>query len=258
MALDQPERRLQVVVGADHPGERQVHRRAAVREGERAAVIGAIEHQDVAAPGDRARGAQRVDVGLGARVAKRTRSQDGKRAQIRRASSASYGFGPPSTMPPSERRAHRRLDHRVGMAVQAGGVFAEEVGIGMAVEIPQARALAADDGQRERRVEQDAPGVAAGQRIAGLGMAGAALGVGLDVARLGVAQRILERDVASRGQRHPDLPLRVRAMVSLRLGRRQAIDAADWRTGEAGLPFDQLDFQEIDNAQPSHRFSPRR
>ena len=58
-------------------------------------------------------------------------------------------------------------------------------------------------------------------------MAGAALGVGLDVARLGVAQRVLERDVASRRQRHPDPPLRiVRAMLSLRLGPRQQINAA--------------------------------
>ena len=38
-------------------------------------------------------------------------------------------------------------------------------------------------------------------------------------------------------------------MVSLRLGRRQGDRRRRWRTGEGGLPSDQLDFQEIDNAQ---------
>ena len=84
------------------------------------------------------------------------------------------------------------------MPIEPGGVFADEVRVAVAVEIPEMRAFAAHQ-HRERRVEQDGPRVAAGQGSAGRGVARMALKVRRHVAFLGVAQRLLEGDVASRG-----------------------------------------------------------
>jgi hypothetical protein len=80
-------------------------------------------------------------------------------------------------------------------------------GVGWSAATPGEARASAREGHRKRRVEQDAPGIAAGHRGARLGMPGAAFRIGLYVARLGVREGILQRDVASDRQRHPDPPL---------------------------------------------------
>ena len=56
----------------------------------------------------------------------------------------------------------RGADHRMRMAVDPGGVFAEEVDVLGAVEIPQPAAGAARDAEREGREVQHRARVAAG------------------------------------------------------------------------------------------------
>ena len=76
--LDERERGLGVVVTAVDHREGRVDGRAAVREGEHAAVIGAVEDEDVAAPGDRARGRERHQVALGAGIGEAHELEGGK------------------------------------------------------------------------------------------------------------------------------------------------------------------------------------
>jgi len=78
-------------------------------------------------------------------------------------------------------------DHRMGMAVDAGRVFAQHVDVLVPVDVPQPAALAARDGEREWRIVQRRARVAARHRLAGLVMARQALLVarGIGLARLG-------------------------------------------------------------------------
>ena len=64
--------------------------------------------------------------------------------------------------PGVQRAIHRGADHRMRVAIDAGGIFAEEVDVFGAVEVPQPAALAARDAERKRRVVQHGARVAAG------------------------------------------------------------------------------------------------
>ena len=69
----------------------------------------------------------------------------------------------------------------MGVAVDAGGVFAQHVDVLVAVGIPQPAALAAHDGERKRRVVQRGAGVAARHGLEGFLLAGEAFGIALDI-----------------------------------------------------------------------------
>ncbi len=86
---------------------------------------------------------------------------DGKRSRI---ASGEVGFvlvGSAEHDAALERAADRVHDHRIGVAVEAGRIFAEEVGVAVPVEVGQVRAFALGPGEREGRVVQDRAGVAA-------------------------------------------------------------------------------------------------
>ena len=81
------------------------------------------------------------------------------------------------------------------MAVEPGGELAEEVDVGMAVEVHDAAAFAFDERQREGRVEEDRARVAAGHDGLRLGLARGTLGIGRAEALLGLLERRLEAQV---------------------------------------------------------------
>jgi hypothetical protein len=68
-------------------------------------------------------------------------------------------------------------DHRVRVAIQAGGEFPQRIQVDMAVLVPQATAFAARHRQRKRRVEQHAAGVAPGSAAQAVARAAALRGL---------------------------------------------------------------------------------
>ena len=93
-------------------------------------------------------------------------------------------------MPSSSARIDRGADRRVGMAEEPGGEFAEEIDIAVAVGVPQPAALAANDAERERRIEQRAAGIAAGHHLAGRCVVATTLRIGRRVAFDGGGQSL--------------------------------------------------------------------
>ena len=84
------------------------------------------------------------------------------------------------------------------MPVEAGRELAEEVDVGVPVEIGQIRAFAFDQGDGKRVVVQHRARVAAGH-VAGCGLeAGLALRIGCDVAGFHVGQGGFEIEIAHR------------------------------------------------------------
>ena len=61
-----------------------------------------------------------------------------------------------------ERRFDRCLNARFGMALKAGGLFGDKIGIAVAVDIGDVAAVAAGEREGKGRVEQDRAGIAAG------------------------------------------------------------------------------------------------
>ncbi len=70
------------------------------------------------------------------------------------------------------------------VAVEAGGVLAEEVGVFVSIRIDQPRAFAAHDRERERRHMDDRARIAAGHYLRALLVQPARLGVAVGVPAL--------------------------------------------------------------------------
>jgi hypothetical protein len=180
-------RALDIVVGRHDIFVGDVHRAAAAHEIEHAAVIAAVEHHDLAglgaalALGIDARAGQRHDVALGARV--------GEAHQIDRGHAVGHQLGETglvgvaATIVPAmvQRLVDGGPDHRVRVAVDAGGVFAQHVDVFVAVGVPQPAAFAAHDGEGKRRIVQRRAGVAARHRLARLVVAAEAFGIAVGV-----------------------------------------------------------------------------
>ena len=185
---DQRAHALDVVVGAHQIVERRVDRAALAAEIEDAAVIAAVEHQDLLLPVMRDRGGDRHQIRLGAGI--------GEAHQLDRREPVADRRGEFPLRHPVraeidaavERRVDRLADRRVRMAVEPGGEFAEEIGVFVAVGIPQMRALALDHGQRKRLGIDRRARVAAGQRRARGLVLRAAFRVARGVKLLGLAR----------------------------------------------------------------------
>ena len=185
-------RALDVVVGRHDVVVGDVHRAAAAHEIEHAAVVAAVEHHDLGglgpalALGEDAGAGQRHHVALGAGVG------EAHQVDRRHAVGDQLGelglVGVAAAVVPAvvQRAVDGGADHRMRVAVDAGGVFAQHVDVFVAVGVPQAAALAAHDGERERRIVQRRAGVAARHRLARFLVAAEALGiaVGIGLARL--------------------------------------------------------------------------
>ena len=151
---------VQVVVRRHHVVERRVDRRTATGEAEHRAVVAAVEHHHLGTPGEDAADRDRQQVRLGAGVGEAHALQP--EAVAYRAGELRLGqVGAAEVDPGVQRAIQRGADLRVRVAVDAGGVFAEEVDVFGAVEVPQPAALAACDADRERRVVQHGARVAA-------------------------------------------------------------------------------------------------
>ena len=88
------------------------------------------------------------------------------------------------------------------MAVEPGGIFAEQIEIFAPVDIRQAIALAAGPGQRKRGEKEHRAGIAAGHMLRGVGLAGRALGMRGAILCLRLGERIGEIGVGSDGEFH--------------------------------------------------------
>jgi hypothetical protein len=146
-----------------------------------AAVVAALEDDDLLTSGRGACERERHHVRLGAGVAEADELDRREAAADRPCKLRLVCVRPAERRPVRERRADRRLDGGVRMPVEAGGVLAEEVEVLVAVGVPDASAFAADDRERERRHMEDAPRVAAGHEAGPLLVQPARLGVPLDV-----------------------------------------------------------------------------
>ena len=169
-------RRRHVVVRRQHVVERRVDRRAAAGEAEHRAVVAAVEHHHLRPPGEDAADRDRQQVRFGAGVGEPHPLQP--EALAHGAGELRLGqVGAAEVDAGVQRAIHRGTDHRMRMAVDAGGVFAEEVDVLGAVEVPQPAALAACDAEREGRIVQHGARVAARHDGGRLDEAGEALGI---------------------------------------------------------------------------------
>ncbi|MCY1234901.1 hypothetical protein D9M72_474980 [compost metagenome] len=111
--------------------------------------------------------------------------------------------------------ALHRLDDRLAnlgrrMAVDAGRVLGDEIGVAVAVRVPERRTLALGDGERERCIEQHRSAVGAGH-VARLCLEAAqAFGVAVGEVLMGLSQGLID------GGRHGRHPLRVERAGSAR------------------------------------------
>ena len=150
-------------------------------------MIAAVEHHDLGgldpalALGEDAGAGQRHDVALGAGVGEAHQVDRRHAVGDQLGELALVGVAAAIVPAVVQRAVDGGADHRMGVAVDAGGIFAQHVDIFVAVGIPQPAALAAHHGQRKRRVMQGRAGVAAGHRLAGFLVAGEALGVAVDI-----------------------------------------------------------------------------
>ena len=109
-------------------------------ERQHAAVIGAVEDKDMRAARERARGGQSVQVALGAGVAEADHVARREPRADQLGKLGLIGVRRAERGAALQRALDRSLDHRMRMPVEPGRVFAEEVQIGVAVEVEQARA----------------------------------------------------------------------------------------------------------------------
>ena len=192
---DQALRLFRIVVGRDQEGEGHGDRRRLPAEVDGAAVIAALEHHDRIPAGHRAGGDQRHQIGLGAGGGEAD-SLDGRKSRAQQ-------FGKPRFIrarrtighPAVQRLHHRRADRRMRVAVEAGGEVADEIGVGMAVDISQRCAGRGLDREREGRIEHAGARVAAGQALSRAFVMRPAGGIGGLVARRHRVDRALQIEV---------------------------------------------------------------
>ena len=123
-------------------------------EVEDAAVIAAVEHHDVTALREHARGHHCEQVGLGAGIA--------KAHEINRGEAIAHQTSELSLIDVRPAQRHAAVDHLlerghdlcVRVAVEASRIFTEEVHVGVSVDVRHAATLATVERQRERRIVQ--------------------------------------------------------------------------------------------------------
>ena len=173
---------LGVVVPRDDERERRVDRRAACgREEEDAAVVAALENHDRLPPCCDARERQREQVRLGARVAEPHELE--RLEPLAQGAREHYLVAVRRTEHDSvvERLADRSQDHGMRMAVEAGGVLAEEIHVLVSIRVDEARPVAAHDRQRERRHVNDGARIPAGHHLGPLLVQPARFGIPVGV-----------------------------------------------------------------------------
>ena len=131
---------------------------------------------------------QRHDVALGAGIGEAHQVDRGHAVGDQLGELTFVGVA--STVVPAviERAIDGSADHWMGVAVDAGSVLAQHVDIFVPVGVPQPAAFAAHDGERERRIVQGRPGIAARHRLAGFLVAREALGIAIDIGLLGFGE----------------------------------------------------------------------
>ena len=193
MAAHQRAGPLDVVVGADQPVDGEVELVMAGAEIEDAAVIGVLEGHDARSLA--VEGAQRREghqIGLGAGIGEADQLDRREAGTDRRCKPRLVLVRAAQHRALVDGLLLRRLDHRFGMAVEPGGVFAEEIDIFHAVDIGQPVALAPRPDQGKGREMQHGAGIAARHMLGGLLLPRRALGVAGAIMGLGLLQRLIE------------------------------------------------------------------
>ncbi len=202
--LDQGDGGRGVVVGREHVLERRVDRAALAREGEDAAVVAAPEHHHLGPAGEVPREADRHQVRLGARVGEAHPLQP--EAGADGPGEARLGDGVAAEVDAVvERAVDRRADDGVGVAIEARGVFAQEIDIFGAIQVPQPAPLPAREAERERVVMQHGAGIAPGHHRGRLDGAREAFRVARDIRLARLGQRRLDGGIAQGGLAHAGL-----------------------------------------------------
>ena len=197
VCFDQRQRAFDVVVGRHHIREGRIHGCGVAAETQHAAVVAAFESHDRRPACGGAGGAQGVQVGFGAGVGK-AHQLEGREAlaeQVGKFRLAGRRSAQHDAL--LQGLDHRRLDERVGVAIQARGLLGHGVDVTMPVEIGDLASLAASEGQRKRRVVEYGARVAAGHVKLRSFEGRIASGVGRRVTGLGVAQGGRQVDVAA-------------------------------------------------------------
>ena len=130
-----------------------------------AAVVAALELGDQVPAREGARQAHRVQAGLGPGVGEARPFQAGHAAAQLRAHLGLVPHGRAQGDAALQLRLHRRHHGRVVVAQDLAGVVVGEVGVPVAVDVEQVRAVAALHGQRVGAVEVGALGDAAGRGV---------------------------------------------------------------------------------------------
>ncbi len=159
----------EVVGEVEGPGRFGVGRVGAGGKGEGAAVVGAAEDEDTVAAGVGDGGGEGASVGLGAGVGEAD-GFDGRGEALADEPGQLFLVGVSAAEVPAavEGRGDGGVDDRVVVAVDAGGVFAEEVGVGVAVEGGEGAGGARGEGQGEGGGVEGCARVAAGEVLAGV------------------------------------------------------------------------------------------
>ena len=176
-------------------GEGHVDRRALAAEINRAAVISALEHHDQVLAGDGAGGDQGHRVGLGARVGEAHLLDGGEAGADERRQPLLVGAGRAVGHAVVEGRSQGLADHRMRVAVESGGEIADEVGVGVAVDIGERCAGRLLDREREGRVEHARAGIAAGHALLRPLVLRPAGGIGAHIARLHLVDRAVQVEI---------------------------------------------------------------
>ena len=167
---------LEIVVRRDDEGVRRVPGRVAVREEEDAAVVAAVEDQDLRAAGDDPRGVIANRFASVPEFVNRTRSMPEALAHQLARARARTGWTPPT--PRLRQRLVRRRRARAARRGRRARPCSRRGGRRTRARRRRSgRALASDERQRERRVVEDRPRVPTGQDAACLLVQPRALGI---------------------------------------------------------------------------------
>src|SRR5262249_28233693 len=140
VCLDEPLCPGDVVVRRDDEIVRHVGGRPAAHEAQNGAVVAALEHEDLPAPGERGRCGKGHQVRLGSRI-REPHKCNGRKSLADYARELGLDDGMPREIDAViERRDHGGANDLVRMAKDAGGELAQHVDVLVAVEIPEAGA----------------------------------------------------------------------------------------------------------------------
>ncbi len=162
VVFDECLRSGQIVVPGEHEIVRRIPRSRAVGEIQHAAVVPTFEDQNFRASGCLDGGGDRHQVGFGARIGEANPVE----AEPATHQPGQLGFGGVHAADTHVllERLGDSVDHAVlTVAQQAGGVVAEQVDIGVPVDVGERGALSRDEHQRKRWVGENGACVAAGE-----------------------------------------------------------------------------------------------